>query len=117
MQKKLACILLTISIQLCCLSVLAYASSASSEGSVATCSVGHEVCLGDEYSHRTFSSLSEAKATFGYEFTYKPCAALHDDSYYNYYYSLACGDKVFFYVNLDDGSDVWFIPDPDSETE
>lgn len=117
MFRRLICILLTISMQLCALSVLTYATSDASNSDISTCDVCFPVYFGHEYSTRTFSSLLEAKQTFGFDFTYTPCVEYHQGSYYNYCYALGSGEKVFFYVELDDDIDPWSMPDHSSEGE
>lgn len=48
---------------------------------------------GDQFSSRTWSSLSAAKNYYGHDFTYTHCIG-----YYNYYYTFSDGSRMYFRV-------------------
>lgn len=68
----------------------------------------------DEYSSYTWSSLTAAKAYYGYDFTYTPCSHFNNGRYYNYYYSFSSGSKLYFYVQMNDDD---ILSNPINESE
>jgi hypothetical protein len=91
-----------------------FAATIENDGAADTSSY-QPVCF-DEYSTRTWTSLAEAKKYYGYDFTYIPCSHYYNGSYYNYYYEYSGNSKMYFFVSLDDGNDVWSISENEAES-
>lgn len=53
---------------------------------------------GNEYSTRIWSSLSEAKAYYGYDFDYGTCNVYYGGIRYNHYYSFSDNTRCYFKV-------------------
>ena len=51
------------------------------------------------YTGLVFDSLPEAKARFGYDYTYKSCYKVYDGVVFNHYYSFSDGTRCYFIVD------------------
>ncbi len=71
----------------------------------------------DEYSTVIWPTLIDAKNYYGHDFTYIPCSHYHAGSYYNFFYIMDSGSKVYLYVQYDDddGLDPFILPGYESE--
>ncbi|MBQ6844908.1 MAG: hypothetical protein IJO60_09775 [Agathobacter sp.] len=54
---------------------------------------------GNYYTGKVFDSLAEAKASFGYNYTYKLCYKVHNGMVFNHYYSFSNGTRCYFIVD------------------
>lgn len=104
--------LLALSISLFCALVAPVSAAGINNGDLSTAVVDIPVYF-DEYSSVSWPSLSAAKAYYGYDFVYTPCAHFYNGSYYNYY-TFPSGPKLFFYAQIDDDDSVRSISTDES---
>jgi len=57
---------------------------------------------GDQYSGRTFTTISAAKAAYGSCWVYQQTYEIYAGNVYNWYYLFSDGTKNFFYVMYDE---------------
>ena len=110
--KKLVCLFVVVIV----LSVILPSVSAATinNGDIANPSSYQPVCF-NEYSTMVWPTLAKAKEYYGYDFSYHSCSHYYNGQYYNYYYDFSNGSKMYFFVSLDDGNDVWSVPEYESE--
>lgn len=98
--RKSICLSMAAMVLLCIFAIPAAAVVTKDSSEVVT-PLNVPVCF-DEYSGWTWFTIDDAKDYYGHEFEYIPCSHWHNNSYYNYFYIMESGSKVYLYVIYDD---------------